>query len=88
MIVSINEFVEKSGEKVNMRVGVHTGSVLCGIVGTKRFKFDVWSNDVSFANKMETTGEPGRVHLSQQTRDFLEDQYTFQLGSIIDGENN
>nr|XP_018900174.1 PREDICTED: adenylate cyclase type 9 [Bemisia tabaci]XP_018900175.1 PREDICTED: adenylate cyclase type 9 [Bemisia tabaci] len=85
MIVSINEFVEKSGEKVNMRVGVHTGSVLCGIVGTKRFKFDVWSNDVSFANKMETTGEPGRVHLSQQTRDFLEDQYTFQLGSIIDG---
>lgn len=41
-----------------------SGNVLCGIVGTKRVKFDVWSNDVTFANKMESTGKPDLVHVS------------------------
>lgn len=68
-----------------MRVGVHTGTVLCGIVGTKRFKFDVWSNDVSLANQMESTGKPGRVHLSQTTAQFLEDAYLLEEGSIVQG---
>ncbi|OQR75498.1 adenylate cyclase type 9-like, partial [Tropilaelaps mercedesae] len=77
MITAIREFDEDSGESVNMRVGVHTGTVLCGIVGTKRFKFDVWSNDVKYANRMESTGRPGKVHVSEVTHELLLDQYLF-----------
>ncbi|XP_068627804.1 adenylate cyclase type 9 [Battus philenor] len=85
MIEAIQEFDRERGEGVNMRVGVHTGTVLCGIVGTRRFKFDVWSNDVTFANKMESTGKPGRVHISEQTSKFLVGSYVLEEGDEVFG---
>ncbi|CAH0759082.1 unnamed protein product [Diatraea saccharalis] len=85
MIDAIQEFDRERGEGINMRVGVHTGTVLCGIVGTRRFKFDVWSNDVTFANKMESTGKPGRVHISEETSKFLGGSYVLEEGEEIFG---
>ena len=82
MLAAIAEFDEDTNENVNMRVGVHTGTVLCGIVGTKRFKFDVWSNDVKYANRMESTGRPGKVHISEDTHAFLVDQYHMEEASV------
>ena len=70
---------------MNMRVGVHTGTVLCGLVGTRRFKFDVWSHDVTLANMMESEGRPGRVHLSDVTYGFIKDQYAFEEGAPVEG---
>ena len=60
---------------------------MCGIVGTKRFKFDVWSNDVTFANKMESTGKPGQVHISETTMGFLPlNTYIIEDGEPLDGK--
>ncbi len=86
MISAIKDFDEDRNESVNMRVGIHTGTVLCGIVGKRRFKFDVWSNDVSLANKMESTGRPGMVHISERTYAFLKDEYFVQEGEPVKGE--
>ncbi|XP_037297233.1 LOW QUALITY PROTEIN: adenylate cyclase type 9-like [Manduca sexta] len=85
MIDAIQDFDRERGEGINMRVGVHTGTVLCGIVGTRRFKFDVWSNDVTFANKMESTGKPGRVHISEETSRFLGGSYILEEGEEVFG---
>lgn len=71
-----------------MRVGVHTGTILCGIVGTRRFKFDVWSNDVTLANRMESTGKPGRVHVSEATCKFLDDMYILEDGPMVEGRDH
>lgn len=86
MIQAIKDFDEEKNEEVNMRVGVHTGKVLCGIVGTKRFKFDVWSNDVTLANKMESTGKPGMIHVSEKTVNFLSEKYLLEEGEMLMGE--
>jgi len=75
MCKAILQFDKDHNEEVGMRVGVHTGTVLCGLVGTRRFKFDVWSNDVTLANSMESEGEPGRVHISESTHGFIKDLY-------------
>ncbi|XP_060530931.1 adenylate cyclase type 9 [Cylas formicarius] len=85
MIEAIKKFDQEKHEGINMRVGIHTGTVLCGIVGTKRFKFDVWSNDVTLANKMESTGKPGMVHVSEKTVSFLNNMYLLDEGDIVSG---
>ncbi|XP_041358459.1 adenylate cyclase type 9-like isoform X2 [Gigantopelta aegis] len=87
MIKAIKEFDYENNESVNMRVGVHTGTVLCGIVGTRRFKFDVWSNDVTLANIMESTGQPGMVHISDPTYRFLKDEYEVSSGEDVEDIN-
>ncbi|XP_058443636.1 adenylate cyclase type 9 isoform X2 [Malaya genurostris] len=85
MIQSIRVFDAQRHEGIKMRVGVHTGTVLCGIVGTKRVKFDVWSNDVTLANRMESSGRPDQVHVSEETCSFLGDSYLIEEGDEVDG---
>ncbi|XP_055365078.1 adenylate cyclase type 9 isoform X2 [Betta splendens] len=84
MIQAIEQFCQETCETVNMRVGVHTGTVLCGILGIKRFKFDVWSNDVNLANLMEQLGVAGKVHLSEATAQFLDDRYQREDGQVAE----
>ncbi|THD21118.1 Adenylate cyclase 9 [Fasciola hepatica] len=65
---------------VNIRVGVHTGRVHTAILGSQRFRYDVYSYDVMIANELEATGRPGCVHISEDTYDHLQGVYTVVPG--------
>ncbi len=51
----------------DIRVGLHSGPVVAGVVGTRKFAFDIWGNTVNFAARMESSGVPGRVNMSERT---------------------
>ena len=56
-----------------MRVGIHTGPVVAGIVGVKKFQYDIWGDTVNTASRMESSGEVGKVNISEATYDLVKD---------------
>ncbi|XP_034667573.1 adenylyl cyclase X E-like [Drosophila subobscura] len=82
MISHIQEVRRENDVDIDMRIGVHSGSVIAGVIGEAKLQFDIWGTDVTIANRLESTGAPGFIHISGSTLNELDiDQYSIFSGT-------
>lgn len=75
MVAELRRFAGEHGLPLELRVGIHTGPVVAGVIGTRRFSFDLWGDTVNTASRMEHHGVPGRVQISTAARAALGDRF-------------
>lgn len=78
MIAAIAQFNHQSQEPFKIRIGINTGPVVAGVIGTKKFSYDLWGDAVNTASRMESHGLPGMIQVSQSTYEKLQGKYLFQ----------
>jgi adenylate cyclase len=66
------------GVELQARIGIATGPVVAGVIGRSKFSFDLWGDTVNTASRMESTGEPGRIHVTGRLREELSGQFAFE----------
>jgi histidine kinase len=89
--IDIKEFIikrkaENGGMGFDIRIGVHSGPVIAGIVGEKKFQYDIWGDTVNIASRMESNSESGGINLSQVTYELIQDYYHCQYRGEIEAK--
>ncbi len=75
--------VDSKGRAVPIRLGIASGAVVAGVVGTRKFFYDVWGDAVNTASRMESTGEAGKIQVSPGTRELLDDKFDLEERGLI-----
>lgn len=78
MQAGVDAYAKRTGSPLSIRIGIHTGSVVAGVIGTKKFIYDLWGDTVNTASRMESSGIPGRIQVTETTMKLLETQFEFE----------
>lgn len=78
------ENIDKKSNKIEMRTGIHTGPAVAGVIGTKKFNYDVWGDTVNTASRMESNGLGGKIQVSNATYELLKDKYSLEPRGAIE----
>jgi adenylate cyclase len=83
MIDAIAQFNLDSGENFQIRIGINSGSVVAGVIGLRKFIYDLWGDTVNIASRMESHGAPGLVHVTKDTYVLLKDVFLLEKRGVI-----
>lgn len=78
---------KKIEKMLEIRIGIHTGPVVAGIVGSKKYSYDIWGDTVNTASRMESSGEPGQINISGSTYEIIKDKFVCNYRGKIAAKN-
>jgi adenylate cyclase len=85
--LDIQEYMSKNGNKFQIRVGINSGPVVAGIVGVKKYAYDIWGDTVNTASRMESCSEAGKINISGTTFDLVKNEFTCAYRGKIQAKN-
>ena len=88
MLEAVRVFNRRHQLDWTIRIGMNSGPVVAGIIGTKKFSYDLWGDTVNIASRMESHGQPGRIQISEITMKLLPDRFAFEPLGKIDIKNS
>lgn len=84
----MNKRIAELGDKTfEIRIGIHSGDVVAGIVGVKKFAYDIWGDTVNTAARMQQNSEPGKINISETTYELVKDKFTCTYRGEHDAKN-
>ena len=84
MIEAMDHYNEHSGHQLKVRIGIETGAVVAGVIGKRKFLYDLWGDTVNTASRMESHGVSGRIQLTDATRQRLSDPFMLEKRGAIE----
>ena len=84
MLDAVASVADATALDLKARIGIHSGPIIAGVIGTHKFVYDVWGDTVNTASRMESHSLPGRIQLSAATRDALGERFKLERRGIIE----
>lgn len=75
MIAGLNDLAPRNGTRMTFRFGIHSGPLIAGVIGMRKFQYDLWGDTVNVASRMESRSEPGKIHVSAATRALIDGEF-------------
>lgn len=85
--IDIQAYMNNSEQKFRTRIGIHSGPVVAGIVGVKKYAYDIWGDTVNTASRIESCSEPGKINISGATYELVKDNFSFEYRGKINAKH-
>jgi adenylate cyclase len=84
MLATVELLSKTLNAPLSLRIGIHTGAVVAGVIGKKKFAYDLWGDTVNTASRMESRGEAGKIQVSPEVYELLREKFVFEERGEID----